>query len=76
MFNLFKTKTGTERIDEVIGTFTDTLTELQEAVEQVTNEITSNQHIVEELKAQNTLLGQTKVAALKLINGIKNLLGE
>lgn len=76
MFNLFKAQTGTEKINKIVGTFTDTLVQLEEAVQQVQDEITSNQNIVEELKAQNTLLGATKVTGLKLIAGIKRLLGR
>jgi len=77
MINLFRTvKTGTAKINEVIETFTDTIDVLNEAVAQVQDEITINQETVEKLKARNTVLGSTKVAGLKLINGINDLLGN
>jgi uncharacterized protein YlxW (UPF0749 family) len=77
MIKLFKAvKTGTAKINEVIETFTNTIDKLNEAVVQVQDEITINQEIVEKLKARNTVLGSTKVAGLKLISGINDLLGN
>ena len=74
---LFRTvKTGTAKINEVIETFTDTIDKLQDAVTQVQNKITVNQQTVENLKAHNKELGTAKVAGLKLINGINDLLGN
>ena len=67
---------GTDRINEIIGGFTKTVDELQDAVAQVSNEIIANQQIVENLKAHNKELGITKVAGLNLINGINALLGD
>ncbi len=75
--NLFKaTKTGITKINEVIETFTDTIDKLQEAVTQVQSEITTNQITIENLKDRNAELGVAKVAGLKLVNDINDLLGN
>lgn len=71
-----KFKTGTEIVDDVVSQFTDTVDTLHSAIEDIDGDITYNQSKITVLKAKNTYLGATKVTGLKLIRGIKTLLGD
>lgn len=68
--------TGTEKIQAIVGEFTATVDRLRSAIDEIDSDITSNQSVIATLKAENTVLGATKVTGLKLINGIKTLLGD
>lgn len=71
-----KFKTGTEIVNDVVNQFTDVVDTLHSAIDDIDGDITYNQSQIAVLKARNTYLGQTKVTGLKLITGIKNLLGD
>lgn len=68
--------TGTEKIQAIVGEFTATVDKLRSAIDEIDSDITSNQSIITSLKAENTVLGASKVTGLKLINGLKTLLGD
>ena len=67
---------GTEKIQAIVGEFADIVDRLAKAINEIDDDITYNQSQIAVLKAKNTFLGQTKVTGLKLITGIKNLLGD
>ena len=71
-----KFKTGTEIVNDVVSQFTDTVDTLCSAIDDIDGDITDNQLKIAVLKAKNTYLGETKVTGLKLIAGIKTLLGD
>ncbi len=68
--------TGTEKVQAIVGEFTTTVDRLRLAIDEIDGDITSNQHIIATLKAENSVLGASKVTGLKLIAGIKTLLGD
>ena len=68
--------TGTEKVQAIVGEFITTVDRLHSAIDEIDSDITSNQSIIATLKAENTVLGASKVTGLKLINGIKTLLGD
>ena len=71
-----KFKTGTEIVNDVVSQFTDTVDTLRSAIDDIDGDISHNQFRISALKAKNTVLGETKVIGLKLITGIKTLLGD
>ena len=68
--------TGTEKIQAIVGGFTAAVDRLHSAIDEIDSDIISNQSIIATLKAKNTVLGASKVTGLKLIRGIKTLLGD
>ena len=66
--------TGTKKINKVICRFTKLVTELEVGVEDVQNEITTNQDLISTLKGRNTDLGKTKVVGINLVRGITKLI--
>lgn len=71
-----KYKTGTEIVNDAVNQFADTVDTLRSAIEDIDGDIQDNQIRVQALKAKNAVLGETKVTGLKLISGIKSLLGD
>ena len=69
-------KTGTEVVNDVISQFTDTVDTLRSAIDEIDGDICDNQIDIQALKTENTELGNSKVQALGLIRGLKELLGN
>ena len=65
---------GTNIVDGVLEQFTTMTTDLTKGIELLDENIESNQHIVESLKAENTKLGSKKVQAIAFRKGLENLL--
>ena len=64
------------RIRSTASRFSSVVDTLRSAISELDGDIISNQVVIQSLKAENTELGASKVTALKLIAGIKNLLGD
>lgn len=68
--------TGVDKIQVIVGEFTAVVDRLHSAIDEIDTDIVYNQNQIQVLKQKNTVLGESKVTGLKLISGIKTLLGD